>query len=251
MIRNLCCGVFVVWVFTAQGQIAICDGCLYSPSPRKSAFNDSLNVSTANDGPFTSSLQTSLQNSKLCFIAHIQNIRQCSNAAEYAETLSIVCDTQIVGPKIKTTFDVLNKYQRLWKLDCLASAQSLVGQKFLCFLTTDTIPREFHDLGVWVSQCSAEQGIFVTKSRIVTFKATCSSHTGTCWDWPVFANLKYFLETTRTVQPAAGKAVMVKLSRGGSLSGAYDINGRLIGKNTRLGMWLIIKDNKILVNMGR
>jgi hypothetical protein len=252
MVRYLAAALllFCMHAYAAGGPIVTCDACQYNPFDRTIAFNDSLNATYADDPSFASSLRTGVVNSTFCFIAHLQTIRQCSIASEFTETLSVICDTQLHGPAVAKTFDVLNKYQRLWNNSCLASAQQLGTQKFLCMLGTKSVPGELCSLGVAVYSCGSEQGTFVTKSRIVTFNTHFSSVTG-WWDTPVFANLNGFLGKTETLQPGRGRAVLSMPERGVSRPQVFDINGRLIPGNSRQGLRRIVRDGKLQVQSGR
>lgn len=247
MLRYAGIAMFMVYVCTAQGQIAVCDGCIYEPFSRQTAFNDTLNARYPN----TFSLGAGAPGSTFCFIAHIEKIRQCSIASEFTETLSVVCDTQIHGPQLPKKFDVLNKYQRLWKQDCLASAQSLGTQKFLVTLNTPTVPNELYLLGVSVGQCSSSQGFFVTQSRIVTFYSFCFTTPMVCRDTAAFADLNSFLGKTEVLQPGRRNIVLSMPGRGVSRSGVFDINGRLIYGNFRQVLRPVVKDKKLRIPLER
>jgi hypothetical protein len=247
MMRYTGIAMFMVLVCTVHGQIAVCDGCMYQPFSRQIAFNDTLNARYPN----TFSMGPGASGSTYCFIAHIEKIRQCSIASEFTETLSVVCDTQIRGPVLPKKFDVLNKYQRLWKQDCLASAQSLGAQKFLVTLNTPTVPNELYLLGVSVCQCSSSQGFFVTQSRIVTFYSFCFTTPFSCRDTAAFADLNTFLGKTEVLQPGRRNIVLSMPNRGVSRSGAFDIKGRLIYGNLRQTLRPVVKDNKVQIHLER
>jgi|GEM_PF-3838409 hypothetical protein len=247
MIRRLFIAAVLVYVCNSQSQIVVCDGCIFNPFNRTVAFNDSLNAAYPDDADWGGSLGAAVRGSGLCFIGHVQSIRQCPVASEFTETLTVVCDTQINGPALPGRFDVLNKYQRLSPNgnDCLAPAQGLGAQKFLCMLVGTTVPRQLTDMGVYMGRCGSQQGTFVTGGRIVKFVSQCSSHTNSCWDTPVFADLKAILDITEVKSTADGRIAQTRFVKSSHESRMYDVSGRLVRENSRHGVRLVIKNEKL------
>jgi hypothetical protein len=251
MIKYLSVAAVLAWICSSEAQVAACDGCNFTPFSRAVAFNDSLSAVYPNDTSYGSALKTEALNSTLCFIAHIQSIRQCSIASAFTETLTVVCDTRVHGPALPKTFDVLNRHHRLWKQDCLDSARRLGTQKFLCILGTGTMPGELCSLGVYVGQCSGVQGTFVTQQRIVSFNSQCSSYTNTCWDTPVFAGLGTLVDRTGVNFPIRRSGVSLNPNNARMESRVFDLSGRQIQGNSKTGLRVVVKNRKVQIQYVR
>jgi len=214
----------------------------------EAALIDSLNRNFINDTAFLAVLKDSVAHAKKCFIGNVKSITVLNNPF-IPETLTITCDRIIKGSN-PGTFRAVNF---AYGGNCIISGAKLVGKKFLCILSTDTIPGILMNLGVAVWDCGGGiGGIFVTQERIVTFGYSCAISGPTfCSYFTKNTSLQQFLNVTSVQSPAIIRNKDLPIGIAQSRFGVFTLNGRTLEMKSlpanRLSQSVIIKDGRKMV----
>jgi len=217
-------------LFVTASNAGICDGCIAENLyvDLSTVLNDSLNGAYKNDSSYLSALRASADSSKICFIGTIVSV----NSPTMPETVTISCAKKIKG-SVPAKFKVFNDPNGPY---CYSTAKNIVGRSFLCTLNSTVFPPTMGNIGVYEGYCSVPAGNWVTKTRIVSFSASCvySEYTGTanCKVTTRFAGLDDFLGIT-AVSRSPQYPTKISQWHAAVANKVFTVSGRSVGAKAR------------------
>jgi hypothetical protein len=204
------------------------------------ALNDSLLGTQSPDTALLNYLKESVAASASCFIGLFEKISV--DAQERNETILIRKVQAFKGKAIRDTFTVI--HTNVYGGDCSAWTSPLLGQKFLCILGKDTIPKDLFSLGTFVEMCGGFSGILVTQNHLVTLGSTCADF---CWMFLRQIPLQSFISAVSSSVRSLNLPAVAQ--RGGMQpEELYSLNGKRVYRDLHaraIARQLLISKNKL------
>jgi hypothetical protein len=203
-------------------------------------INDSLLDTQSPDTILFNTLKDSIAASASCFIGTLEKVSIDTPGRK--ETILIRKEQTFKGKAIPDTFTVI--HTNVFGGDCSYWTSPLLGQKFLCILGKDTIPKDLFSLGTGAGLCGGFRGILVSKDHLVTLGDTCVY---LCWTIVRQIPLQSFI-TAISSSIHYARAQVVAQMRGMQVEELFSINGKRIYHDLHsraIGHQLLIYRNKL------